>query len=43
MLRKHLQRLEKPLEVEDGDRDWSPKPDEEDMDHDEEGAESYHC
>lgn len=37
MLRKHLQRLEKPLEVEDAEEEWSPKPNEEDADHDGEG------
>ena len=43
MLRKHLQCLEKPLEVGDGDRDRSPEHDEEEEDHDEKGADSYHC
>ncbi|KAI5677696.1 hypothetical protein M9H77_08646 [Catharanthus roseus] len=38
MLRKHLQRLEKPLEVEGDKREPSPEPDMEDSDHDRKDA-----
>lgn len=38
MLRKHLQHLEKPLEVEGALKELSPNPDEEDADHDREEA-----
>lgn len=39
MLRKHLQHLEKPLEVEGALNEQSPNPDKEEADHDREGME----
>ncbi|CDP20057.1 unnamed protein product [Coffea canephora] len=40
LLRKHLQRLEKPLEVGDSERELTPQPDEEDASSDGKGVET---
>ena len=43
LLRKHLQRLEKPLEVGDSERELTPQPDEEDAGSDGKGVEILSC